>query len=148
MKQQYIKQVSKKLNVSKDRKKEIIRDLEEAFASAIEHGETEQQVIDRMGSPEEFAASMCEMDYHNGKKKGVVGAVISISVAVLSFVIYGVTKSQQPPEGAIGYVDAMTNIQIAGNSAFDLTQLLMIIGIVALIATVVNVVMVLKDRRQ
>ena len=39
---------------------ELRRDLEEAFASAAEHGETEQQVIRRLGTPEEFAASAAE----------------------------------------------------------------------------------------
>ena len=42
----YIKQVKKSLNVSHKAKAEILRDLEEAFACAAEHGETEQQVMD------------------------------------------------------------------------------------------------------
>lgn len=140
MKQQYIKQVSKKLNVSKDRKKEIIRDLEEAFASAIEHGETEQQVIERLGSPEQFANSMCELDSHNGKKRGVVGAVISICVAVLSFAIYGITKSQQPPEGAIGYADAVTNIQVEGAFSFDISLIILIVGLLAAAIAVIQII--------
>ena len=48
MKEQYIKQVEKELNLSRKAKTEVVRDLNEIFASATEHGETEQQVIERL----------------------------------------------------------------------------------------------------
>ena len=57
MKEQYIKQVEKELNLSRKAKTEVVRDLNEIFASATEHGETEQQVIERLGTPKEFADS-------------------------------------------------------------------------------------------
>ena len=41
-------------------KKEVVRDLNEVFASAMEHGETEQQIIQRLGTPKEFADSTAE----------------------------------------------------------------------------------------
>ena len=43
---EYIKQVKRALRVSRAQKREIIRDLTEAFASAREHGETEAQVLE------------------------------------------------------------------------------------------------------
>lgn len=48
----------KSLNVSRKAKAKILRDLEEAFTSATKYGETEQQIIDRLGTPEEFAESI------------------------------------------------------------------------------------------
>lgn len=36
----YIKEVKRELSVPRRAKKEIVRDLEEAFASALEHGES------------------------------------------------------------------------------------------------------------
>ena len=60
MKEQYIKQVEKELNLSRKAKTEVVRDLNEIFASATEHGETEQQVIERLGTPKEFADSTAE----------------------------------------------------------------------------------------
>ena len=57
MKKKYIKTVSKHLTVSLKNKKVIIRDLEEMFTSSIEHGETEEQIISRLGNPKEFAAA-------------------------------------------------------------------------------------------
>lgn len=41
-KEQYIRQVKKALTVPRAKKDEILRDLQEAFDSALEHGETEQ----------------------------------------------------------------------------------------------------------
>lgn len=56
MKERYIKQVKKEfsLYLSRKTKNEIIRDLNEIFCSALEHGETEQQVIERLGTPNDF----------------------------------------------------------------------------------------------
>lgn len=60
MKEQYIKQVEKELHLTRKAKAEVVRDLGEIFASATEHGETEQQVIERLGTPKEFADSTAE----------------------------------------------------------------------------------------
>lgn len=64
MKERYIKQVKKEFGLCLSRKKrnEIIRDLNEIFASALEHGETEQQVIERLGTPNDFAKNT--IDHH------------------------------------------------------------------------------------
>lgn len=48
MGEQYIRKVSRKLNLSRSRKKEILHDLEELFAEAASHGETEEEVIKRL----------------------------------------------------------------------------------------------------
>ena len=45
MRESYIKQVKKALMLSRKKKAEIMRDLQEAFVSASEHGETDQQVL-------------------------------------------------------------------------------------------------------
>ena len=58
MKQQYIRRVKKTLNLPREQKAEVLRDLDEAFASALEHGETERQVIERLGTPEDIARAM------------------------------------------------------------------------------------------
>ena len=60
MKRQYIRQVKRELNWSPSVRRKVARDLDEAFASALEHGETERQVIERLGTPQEFAESIAE----------------------------------------------------------------------------------------
>lgn len=70
MGEQYIRKVSRKLNLSRSRKKEILHDLEELFAEAASHGETEEEVIKRLGSPEEYA-NECQrnLSHEVGKKR-------------------------------------------------------------------------------
>ena len=58
MKQEYIRQVGRRLRLRRKQKTAVLRDLEEIFASAYEHGETEEQVIQRLGPPSEYAASV------------------------------------------------------------------------------------------
>ena len=78
MKEQYIKQVEKELSLPHKAKKEVVRDLNEVFASAMEHGETEQQIIQRLGTPKEFADSTAEQfGIDNTKsKKGTVSFLL------------------------------------------------------------------------
>ena len=116
MKEQYIKQVEKELSLPHKAKKEVVRDLNEVFASALEHGETEQQVIQRLGTPKEFADSTAEQfgidNASSKKRKGIISALVALIVAVVAFSIYAVTRLGKAPEGAIGQADATTNIQI------------------------------------
>ena len=60
MKKQYIRQVRKDLHIPRSAKTEVVRDLQEIFASAAEHGESEQQVAERLGTPREFADRTAE----------------------------------------------------------------------------------------
>ena len=97
MKEQYIKQVEKELSLTRKAKKEVVRDLNEVFASALEHGETEQQVIERLGTPKEFAENTAEQlgidSAAPQKRKGIISSVAALVVAVAAFVIYATTQS-------------------------------------------------------
>ena len=111
MKEQYIKQVEKELSLTRKAKKEVVRDLYEVFASALEHGETEQQVIERLGTPKEFAENTAEQlgidSAAPQKRKGIISSVAALVVAVAAFVIYATTQSGKVPDGAIGQDVAM-----------------------------------------
>ena len=106
MKEQYIKQVEKELSLPRKMKKEVVRDLNEVFASAMEHGETEQQVIQRLGTPKEFADSTAEqfgIDNTTLKKRnGIISTLVALVIAVAAFSVYAVAQSGKVPEGAIG----------------------------------------------
>lgn len=60
MREEYTKKAIKELSVSRNQRREIIRGLSEASDSVEEYRETEKQVIDRLGTPEDFAESMKE----------------------------------------------------------------------------------------
>ena len=85
MKEQYIRKISHELMVSHKVKKEILRDLEEAFASAKEHGETEEQVIERLGEPKEYAKNMNEQFsmFKRLSKKQIVAIACSFVIVVI-----------------------------------------------------------------
>ena len=138
MKEQYIRQVEKELNLSRKAKTEVVRDLNEIFNSAVEHGETEQQVIERLGTPQEFANSTAEQfGIDNSvpkKRKWIISSVISLVVAIVAFLIYATAKSGKVPEGAIGQADAMTNIQVNGDFIFDASQIILGIAILLILS--------------
>ena len=152
MKEQYIKQVEKELNLSRKAKTEVVRDLNEIFASATEHGETEQQVIERLGTPKEFADSTAEQfGIDNSvpkKRKWIISSVISLVVAIVAFLIYATAKSGKVPEGAIGQADAMTNIQVEGTFGFDASQVILVVGIIAVTFAVIQIIRTVRHNRR
>lgn len=52
---QYIRRVRRTLVSGRTNRAAILRDLEEIFSSAAEHGQSTAEVIDRLGPPEDFA---------------------------------------------------------------------------------------------
>lgn len=152
MKEQYIKRVKKELYLPHKAKNEVLRDLDEIFASAAEHGETEYQVIERLGTPKEFADITAEQfGVDNSvlrKRKEIISITISVVAAVIAIVIYAAVKIAKVPNGAIGQADAMTNIQIDSALGFDASQIILVVGIIAAAFAAIQVIgIVCKDRR-
>ncbi len=152
MKEEYIKQVSKNLHISMKAKNEIIRDLDEIFDSALENGETEQQVIDRLGAPKEFAENVSgqteKKNYSAGNLRGIVLMAIAICIAVIAFVVYGIIQSETVPQNAIGQANAMTNIQLEG-FGINIPFIILIIGIISVAFAVFQLIRTfVKIRRQ
>lgn len=137
MKQHYINKVMRKLKIPANRKKEIARDIEEAFSSALEHGETVQQVIERLGSPEEFAANINGQELSKTPKKIRIGIMASAAISILSFIAYCFTRSQRIPASAIGQADAMTTIQITSNLSLNLSDVFLLVGVASLVLTII-----------
>lgn len=153
MKEHYIKQVKKELLISRKQKNDVLRDLDEVFTSAMEHGETEQQVIERLGSPKDFAISTEEQLGIDRtalrKRNNIIFIIISIGVSVLAFVLFGTLYLKQLPDGVMGQADAMTNIRINGIGAIDPSLIFLVIGIAAIIVLVVRILKIMcNDRRK
>ena len=153
MKEHYIKQVKTELLISRKQKNDVLRDLDEVFTSAMEHGETEQQVIERLGSPKDFAISTEEQLGIDRtalrKRNNIIFIIISIGVSVLAFVLFGTLYLKQLPDGVIGQADAMTNIRINGIGAIDPSLIFLVIGIAAIIVLVVRILKIMcNDRRK
>ena len=135
----YIRQVKRELIVSAKQKQSIVRDLNEAFASAMEHGETAQQVFARLGSPKDFADTMHEQLGINANEKrkrkrtiqiGLAG-VVSATAFLVSFLI----KTLRTPENVIGQANAMTLIQVEA-AATDPIVFWILLGTVGLVTAI------------
>lgn len=132
MRKEYINSVKKHLNCSPREKKEIIRDLNEIFESANEHGESDQDVIDRLGAPSEYA-NHCMYDFepykHIKKGKFILCSILGFaSVLCLSMALY--IHFDRIPDHAIGYGKAITEIAVNNAMPFDLFYIFAVAGII------------------
>ncbi len=144
MKEKYIKQVKKRLAVPSSKRKTVLQDLEKTFASAAENGETEQQVIDRLGTPEQFVAGIEEQFGIDRKKRlktrTIIWTTICLVVAVIVFSVY--LTIQQEMIGAIGIIggaDGPTAILVSG-PGIDISLLVLIVAAVALVLAVIGLI--------
>lgn len=137
MRRQYIQRVKRALCLSKEEKQEMIRDLQELFDSAVEHGETEEEVIARLGSPKEYVYHIHEqlgkMDEIQKRRKTRIRMGILWLLAVVLFLAGGIPLYLRTPAHMIGQADAMTQIQVSG-SWIDPEWILMLLGVLALAA--------------
>lgn len=134
---QYLRRISKSLPVSRGKKREILRDLEEAFASAAENGETEAQLMERLGTPEELIRTLGEelgFDPSKSKRRRrTICAAGAFSVAALSLLLCWGSYAARGPENVIGRADSMTSIQVEASFALDPGRLFLIVGVIALL---------------
>ncbi|MGI6255168.1 MAG: DUF1700 domain-containing protein [Acutalibacter sp.] len=134
MKEHYIRQVGRHLSLPRKQKREVLRDLEEIFASALEHGESESQVITRLGSPKEYAQEV-EAPLDRRRSGGpLVGLAVSCGVCVGAVALFLSTQNFWIPDDAIGYAQGSTSIQLAGG--IDLSPLLLILAAAGLVGAV------------
>ena len=115
----------------------MIRDLQEIFDSAAEHGETEEQVIARLGSPKEYVHQIHEqlgkMEEIRQRRKARIQIGILWLLAALLFLAGGIPLYLRTPAHVIGQADAMTQIQLSG-SWIDPAWVWMLLGVLALAA--------------
>lgn len=150
-KDEYIRQVRRTLSVSPSQKTEILRDLEEAFSSGREHGETEEQVAERLGAPREFAACVQEQLESPGQRqrrhrqKVCIGVLLFLALSAFAFWFY--LQSLRFPTGVIGQANAMTFISVSG-PAWDLLPMILLplAGLAALAAAIFFVLRYFRGR--
>lgn len=135
MKQEYIRQVGRRLRLRRKQKTAVLRDLEEIFASAYEHGETEEQVIQRLGPPTEYAASVEGQLPSKGSCLLWAGLVVCLLVCLVSMGLFALARQLWVPEDAIGFAQGTTGIQVAGGG-IGLPPLLLALAGLALVLAV------------
>lgn len=131
MKEEYIRRVGRLLALPRRQKREVLRDLEEIFASAAEHGETEAQAAERLGPPEDYARTLAAQFPRRGVGKALLGLVLSAASCGVCAALFAWRQSMSLPGNAIGGAVGSTGIQVAGG--FDLSPALLVLAGVALV---------------
>lgn len=83
---EYIKSIIKELDCSRKAKKRIQSDLENDISMALNHGETMEEIIDRMGTPEEIAEEFMDTIRDTGEEKPQSKGIIFLIGACLIFI--------------------------------------------------------------
>lgn len=119
-KEKYIKAVKRKLNVPDDLKNSVLEELREAFDSAKEHGESENDLINRLGTPKEFVNDVIRnADLTDEQKKcikqrrNIIKIIIAFIIAAAAFTGYYIYQ-RMSMGNVIGYANSSTNIQVMG----------------------------------
>lgn len=147
--ERYVKEVRKELHGSRKLKREVARDLREAFESAAEHGETAEQLAARLGEPRVFAANVAEGASGNGRRgrKGIAGVCVLSAVSVACLVSALLSRFQKTPPNVIGQADGTTLIFVTGSPSINLPALLLFAGCAAAVGAVVLAVLLRKKKR-
>lgn len=154
MREQYIKQVKKEFSLYLPRKKrdEVIRDLNEIFCSALEHDETEEQVIERLGTPSEFVRNTVEQlgadRIAPQTRAGITTSIIALLVAIASFSIFAISQFEKTPDNTIGYANAITNIRVEGGLGIDGTQIILVVGLIAALIAMIQIIRTIRNHRR
>ncbi|MEA4846161.1 MAG: DUF1700 domain-containing protein [Clostridiaceae bacterium] len=153
MREQYIKQVKKELAVSRKLKYEILRDLNEAFDSAAEHGETEGQVIDRLGTPKDFVGDFEETAGFNRaqyrkRRQKLIWICCLCGIAIFCFIAGLIASNSVLPDNVIGQADAMTLITVNGYLPFDISTPLLLIGFVFTVVAAILIISLFRKKKQ
>lgn len=121
-KEKYIKSVKRKLNVPYDLKASVLEELMEAFDSAKEHGESENDLINRLGTPKEFVNDVIknadltdEQKKYIKQRKNIIKVIIAFIIAAAAFMGYYIYQ-RMSMGNVIGYANSSTNIQVIGGS--------------------------------
>ena len=149
MKDQYIMQVRKMLSVSQKKKHEIIRDLEEIFASAREHEESDQEVIDRLGSPQDYVESIqAQLEIRpRSIKKNLLPVYIASFIGILFLVIFAISFIvRTKTKGIIGQAVSTTSIVLNTSLYSWLPIKLLALGIMIMIAVMIRIIKTTKKR--
>lgn len=138
-KEKYIKSVKRKLNVPDDLKISVLEELREAFDSAKEHGESENDLINRLGTPKEFVNDVIknadltdEQKKYIKHRKNIIKVIIAFIIAAVVFTGYYIYK-RMSMGNVIGYANSSTNIQVMGGSV-NIVLILLYIVFFAVIA--------------
>ncbi|MCI1965934.1 MAG: hypothetical protein LKJ17_07365 [Oscillospiraceae bacterium] len=147
----YINQVKKQLSDSPGLLKRVLRDLNEIFDSAEEHGESLETVIYRLGDPKEFCAGIRagaegEKSVESKTSQKSHRITIGLGVITAALIISAKIFKAFQHDDYIGGADAMTQIKVFPFMPFTISAGLFVAGLFFLVATVSFYILKQKKR--
>lgn len=144
--QTYIRRVKRALILPRRQKAEILRDLTEIFTSAREHGESDAQIIARLGAPELFAReAQAPFGFVYARRRAALEWALAgvLLLAALFMLLAALSRPADP--AIIGGADAMTAIAVS--SPVNARLIETITGLTALAATALLILRRLLKKR-
>lgn len=124
---QFVKRVARRLHLPREMKQAVLAGLVESFESAGEHGETEAEVIGRLGSPKAFVADVLQGAEMTEDQRSCIRRERSLRIAVIVCAVLTAATmgaiAARAVAGAvfrhavIGYADESTQIFVVGEFA-------------------------------
>lgn len=132
--QTYIRRVKRALILPRRQKAEILCDLSEIFTSAREHGESDAQIIARLGAPELFAReAQAPFGFAYARRRAALEWALAAAFILAALFLLLLAALSRPADPAIiGGADAMTAIAVS--SPVNARLIETIAGIAALAA--------------
>ena len=134
MREQYLKAVKQCL--PRRLRKQVLRDLEEMFDAAADHGESEEEVVARLGTPEAFAAPFREEQAPALWPPLVLAGLGLLVSAACGLGLWLQVSLGGEQVGVIGGVDGPTQIYVTSGGISPL-WLLLALGVALLAAGLV-----------
>lgn len=145
--QTYIRRAKRALTLPRRQKAEILRDLTEIFTSACEHGESDAQIIARLGAPELFAReAQAPFGFAYARRRAALEwtlAAAFILAALFMLLLLALSRPADP--SIIGGANAMTAIAVS--SPVNARLIETIIGIAAFAAAMLLMLRRILKRR-
>ena len=142
---EYLRQVEKELRLPRRKKQEVLRDLREIFESAREHGESEADVMERLGPAADYAAAV-SVPLCGKRRSGFALPSAFLALAAALIAVFLAAQASRPADNIIGQADAMTQLRVVGG--LDPAPLLLAAGVLAAVGAAVLFALRLRRRRR
>lgn len=110
----YIKRLKRALKKRRAYDVGIIRDVNEMFENTASEEKSAEELILRLGSPEDFAAKFDRAERPYAGVAAFTVAAVSLLAGIMFIAAYAVGKLRGVPEDAIGYAESATEIFVTG----------------------------------
>ena len=110
----YIKRLKRALKKRRAYDVGIIRDVNEMFENTASEEKSAEELILRLGSPEDFAAKFDRTERPYAGVAAFTVAAVSLLAGIMFVAAYAVGKLRGVPEDAIGYAESATEIFVTG----------------------------------